>query len=153
MRSGPNVNTATGHAMAATNPKTAPPPRRRILIADHETGTTVPLKFLMEQSGYEVRVAADGTEALQLAAAYKPDLVLLEAMIANPDGFELCQLIRENPELSATRIVFVSAMIRDVDIAKGMALGADGYIKKPFANAEIMDHVRKLLELNDGSDQ
>ena len=134
--------------MAATDP-----PRRKILIADYETGTTTPLKFLMEQSGYDVRVAADGSEALRLAAAYKPDLVLLEAMIADPDGFEICQLIRENPELAATRIVFVSAMIRDVDIAKGFALGADGYIKKPFANAEIMDHVRKLLELNDGSDQ
>ena len=74
-------------------------------------------------------------------------------MIANPDGFEICQLIRENQELTATRIVFVSAMTRDVDIAKGMALGADGYIKKPFANAEIMDHVRRLLELTDGPDQ
>ncbi len=139
--------------MAATNPSAAAPSRRKILIADYETGTTTPLKFLMEQSGYDVRVAADGSEALRLAAAYKPDLVLLEAMIADPDGFEICQLIRENPELAATRIVFVSAMIRDVDIAKGFALGADGYIKKPFANAEIMDHVRKLLELNDGSDQ
>ena len=139
--------------MAAANPNAAIPPRRKILIADYETGTTTPLKFLMEQSGYEVRVAADGSEALRLAAAYKPDLVLLEAMIADPDGFEICQLIRENPDLAETRIVFVSAMIRDVDIAKGLALGADGYIKKPFANAEIMDHVRKLLELNDGPDQ
>ena len=139
--------------MAATNPNTADSPRRKILIADYETGTTTPLKFLMEQSGYDVRIAADGNEALRLAAAYKPDLVLLEAMIADPDGFEICQLIRENPKLAATRIVFVSAMIRDVDIAKGLALGADGYIKKPFANADIMDHVRKLLELNDGPDQ
>ena len=139
--------------MAAANPNAASPPRRKILIADYESGTTTPLKFLMEQSGYEVRVAADGNEALRLAVAYKPDLVLLEAMIADPDGFEICQLIRENPDLVETRIVFVSAMIRDVDIAKGLALGADGYIKKPFANAEIMDHVRKLLELNDGPDQ
>ncbi len=139
--------------MAATDSDATPPPRRKILIADYETGTTAPLRFLMEQSGYEVQIAADGEEALRLAAASKPDLVLLEAMISNPDGFEICQLIRENPDLAATRIVFVSAMIRDVDIAKGMALGADGYIKKPFANAEIMDHVRKLLELNDGSDQ
>jgi DNA-binding response OmpR family regulator len=139
--------------MAATDPDTAAPPRGKILIADYESGTTLPLKFLMEQSGYEVRVATDGSEALRQASAYKPDLVLLEAMIANPDGFEICQTIRENPDLASTRIVFVSAMVRDVDIAKGMALGADGYIKKPFANAEIMDHVRKLLELNDGPDQ
>ncbi|MGD8242755.1 MAG: response regulator [Desulfobacterales bacterium] len=134
---------------------TTPPPRRKILIADQEVGTTVPLKFLMEQSGYEVRVATTGEETIRVTAAYKPDLILLEAMIANPDGFEICQLIRENPDLTATRIVFVTAMVREVDMAKGMALGADGYIKKPFANAEIMDHVRKLLELadGDGSDQ
>ena len=141
--------------MTARPSQTTPPPRRKILIADHETGTTVPLKFLMEQSGYEVRVATTGEETIRMATSYKPDLILLEAMIANPDGFEICQLIRENPALTATRIVFVTAMIREVDIAKGMALGADGYIKKPFANAEIMDHVRKLLELTDGdgSDQ
>ncbi len=139
--------------MAATDSDVTSPPRRKILIADYETGTTTPLKYLMEQSGYEVQIAVDGEEALRVAAAFKPDLVLLEAMISNPDGFEICQLIREDTDLAATRIVFVSAMIRDVDIAKGMALGADGYIKKPFANAEIMDHVRKLLELNDGSDQ
>ena len=139
--------------MAATDPDTAAPPRGKILIADYESGTTLPLKFIMDQSCYDVRVATDGIEELRQASAYKPDLVLLEAMIANPDGFEICQTIRENPDLASTRIVFVSAMVRDVDIAKGMALGADGYIKKPFANAEIMDHVRKLLELNDGPDQ
>ena len=139
--------------MTAQDSDVASSPRRKIMIADHETGTTTPLKFLMERSGYEVRVVSDGEEALRLCATYKPDLVLLEAMIANPDGFEICQLIRENPELANTRIIFVSAMTRDVDIAKGMALGADGYIKKPFANAEIMDHVRRLLELSDGPDQ
>jgi DNA-binding response OmpR family regulator len=139
--------------MAAQDSDAASPPRRKILIADYETGTTTPLKFLMEQSGYEVRVVSDGEEVLRACAGDKPDLVLLEAMIANPDGFEICQLIRENPELANTRIIFVSAMTRDVDIAKGMALGADGYIKKPFANAEIMDHVRRLLELTDGPDQ
>ena len=139
--------------MAAQDADVASSPRRKILIADNETGTTTPLRFLMEQSGYEVHVASDGEETLRLCAAHKPDLVLLEAMIANPDGFEICQLIRENQELTATRIVFVSAMTREVDIAKGLALGADGYIKKPFANAEIMDHVRRLLELTDGPDE
>lgn len=139
--------------MSAQDSDVTSSPQRKIMIADYETGTTVPLKFLMEQSGYEVRVVSDGQEALRMAATYQPDLILLEAMIADPDGFEVCQLIRENPAFSHTRIVFVTAMARDVDIAKGMALGADGYIKKPFANAEIMDHVRKLLELTDGSDQ
>jgi DNA-binding response OmpR family regulator len=138
----------------ATDPSDAASrPRGRILIADHEPGTTIPLKYLMEQSGYEVRTASNGETALQLIVDYTPDLVLLEAMIANPDGFEICQTVRETPQLSTTRILFVSAMTRDIDVAKGMASGADGYITKPFSNSEIMDHVRKLLEIANGSDE
>ena len=126
---------------------------RSVLIADHESGTSIPLRYLMEQSGYTVHTAASGEEALRAIAAFKPDLVLLEAMIANPDGFEICQLVRSNPDLRDTRVVFVSAMTREVDIAKGLALGADGYITKPFSNSEIMDHVRKLLDVTDGPDE
>ncbi len=126
--------------------------RGRILIADHEPGTTIPLKYLMEKSGYEVRSTSRGEETLQAVASYKPDLILLEAMISDPDGFEICRIIRNTPELAATRIIFVSAMARDMDVAKGLASGADGYITKPFSNSDIMDHVRKLLEIVDGSD-
>ena len=139
--------------MTADQPESARSPRGRILIADYERGTAVPLKYLMEQSGYEVRTAVSGEEALEVAAAFKPDLILLEGMISNPDGFETCQAFRNHPDLASIRILFVSAMTRDVDIARGLAAGADGYITKPFSNADIMDHVRKLLELSDGSDQ
>lgn len=130
-----------------------PPLPRRVLIADHEPGTSQPLKYLMEQSGYEVSTAASGEEALRLITDLQPDLVLLEAMLADPDGFEICQIVRSTPRLRATRVVFVSAMAREVDIAKGLALGADAYITKPFANSEIMDHVRKLLDVRDGSEE
>ena len=139
--------------MATDQPETASRPKSRILIADHETGTTIPLKYLMEQSGYEVCITESGEETLRIAATYKPDLILLEAMLSNPDGFEICQTIRNTPELAPARILFVSAMTRDIDISKGMASGADGYIIKPFSNSDIMDHVRKLLEITDGSDE
>lgn len=139
--------------MAAERTAPPPPPRGRILIADYEKGTTIPLQFLMEQSGYEVRTAENGAEALRVAEVFKPDLILIEGMLANPDGFEICQTIRNHPDLTRTRVLFVSAMTRDIDIARGLAAGADGYITKPFSNADIMDHVRKLLELSDGSDQ
>lgn len=139
--------------MAADQSDSAPRLRGRILIADHEQGTTIPLTYLMEQSGYEVRTTDSGEATLEIVATYKPDLILLEAMIANPDGFEICQTIRDNPDWAAIRILFVSAMARDMDVAKGLASGADGYITKPFSNSEIMDHVRKLLEIADGSDE
>lgn len=125
----------------------------RILIADHEQGTTIPLRYLMEKSGYEVQSTASGEETLQAVVDFKPDLILLEAVISNPDGFEICHTIRNTPDLAKTRILFVSAMARHMDVAKGLASGADGYITKPFSNSEIMDHVRKLLEVVDGSDQ
>jgi DNA-binding response OmpR family regulator len=139
--------------MATDQPETALRPRGRILIADYETGTTIPLKYLMEQSGYAVSIAKSGEETLRMAATYKPDLILLEAMLSNPDGFEICQTIRNTPDLAAARILFVSSMTRDIDVAKGLASGADGYITKPFSNSDIMDHVRKLLEIADGSDE
>ena len=139
--------------MAADQPDPASRPRGRILIADHEPGTTIPLKYLLEQSGYEVRTASTGETTLQFIVDYNPDLVLLEAMLADPDGFEICQMVRETPQLAGTRILFVSAMTRDIDVAKGIASGADGYIIKPFSNSEIMDNVRKLLEIANGSDQ
>ena len=128
-------------------------PLRRVLIADHEPGTSLPLKYLMEQSGYEAHIAASGEEALRLIADLQPDLVLLEAMLADPVAVHCCQIVRSTPRLRGTRVVFVSAMAREVDIAKGLALGADAYITKPFANSEIMDHVRKLLDVRDGSEE
>ncbi|MGD9330440.1 MAG: response regulator [Desulfobacterales bacterium] len=139
--------------MAADRSDAGSPPLGRILIADNEQGTTIPLRYLMEKSGYAVQSATSGEETLQAVADFKPDLILLEAMISNPDGFEICHTIRNSPHLAKTRILFVSAMARDMDIAKGLASGADGYITKPFSNSEIMDHVRKILEVADGSYQ
>jgi DNA-binding response OmpR family regulator len=118
----------------------------RILIADHERSTSIPLQFLMEQNGYKVKAAQSGKEVFRAITKFKPDLVLLEAMIPDPDGFEVCQFIRQDPDCKKTRIVFVSSMARDLDIAKGLALGADIYITKPFSNSEILDKVRNLLE-------
>ena len=89
----------------------------RILIADHEQGTTIPLRYLMEKSGYEVQSTASGEETLQAVVDFKPDLILLEAVISNPDGFEICHTIRNTPDLAKTRILFVSAMARHIATA------------------------------------
>ena len=119
---------------------------QKILIVDDEPNIAIPLQFLMEQNGYSTLVAQSGEEALEMISKEKPDLVLLDIMLPGVDGFEVCEIIRLNPEWRNTRIIFLTAKGRDVDIAKGMVLGADEYITKPFSNQQIIDAVKKLLE-------
>ncbi len=117
----------------------------QILIVDDEPNIVVPLQFLMEQNGYDVIVAQSGEEALESIAKYKPDLILLDIMLPGIDGFEVCQIVRLNPQWQKSRIIFLTAKGRDVDIARGLVLGADAYVTKPFSNAEIVAKVRELL--------
>ena len=117
----------------------------RILIADDEPNIVASLEFLMRRCDYEVRVAKDGDEALQLADAFRPDLVLLDVMMPRRSGFEVCRLIRANPALRSMRIVMLSARGRDVEVGKGLALGADAYVTKPFSTKELVAKVRELL--------
>lgn len=119
---------------------------QKILIVDDEPNIVIPLQFLMEQNGYSTLVAQSGEEALELISKEKPDLVLLDIMLPGVDGFEVCEIIRLKPEWRSTRIIFLTAKGRDVDIAKGMVLGADEYITKPFSNQQIIDAVTKLLK-------
>jgi DNA-binding response OmpR family regulator len=117
----------------------------KILIVDDEPNIVVPLQFLMEQNGYEVRTAATGEEALEAISTFKPEVVLLDIMLPGMDGFEACQRIREIPEAQETRIVFLTAMGREMDVAKGMSLEPDDYITKPFSNADVAERVRRLV--------
>jgi len=118
----------------------------KILIVDDEPNIVIPLQFLMEQNGYLTLVAQSGEEALEMISKEKPDLILLDIMLPGVDGFEVCEIIRLKPEWRNTRIIFLTAKGRDVDIAKGMVLGADEYITKPFSNQQIIDAVTKLLK-------
>ena len=117
----------------------------RILIADDEPNIVASLAFLMRKCDYEVCVARDGDEALQLAETFRPDLVLLDVMMPRRSGFEVCRLLRENQALRPMRIVMLSARGRDVEVGKGLALGADAYVTKPFSTKELVAKVRELL--------
>ena len=118
---------------------------KKILIVDDEPSITVPLKFLMEQNQFEVMVVHSGEDALTAVCGFKPDLVLLDVMLPAVDGFQVCQTLREDPRLKNLKVVFLSAMTRDLDIAKGNTLGADAYITKPFSNADVVRQVKDLL--------
>ena len=119
---------------------------QKILIVDDEPNIVVPLQFLMERNGYETVVAQSGEEALEAISKEKPDLVLLDIMLPGIDGFEVCEIVKLNPEWKHIKIIFLTAKGRNVDMAKGMVLGADEYIAKPFSNKQIVESVQKLLE-------
>ncbi len=119
---------------------------KKILIVDDEPNIIVPLEFLMEQNNYDVKVADTGEKALDLIENYNPDLILLDIMLPGMDGYEVCQKIRMNPNFKTMKIVFLSAMARTIDIAKGMGLAADDYITKPFSNAYVVDRINALLK-------
>jgi len=119
--------------------------RGKVLIADDEPNILTSLEFLMQASGYEVRVARDGDEALRLVDGFRPDLVLLDLMMPVRSGAEVCRAIRGNPAYQAVKVVMLSAMGRNADIVRGLALGADAYITKPFSTQALVAQVRNLL--------
>ena len=119
---------------------------KKILIVDDEPSIIVPLQFLMEQNGYETMVAFSGEEAMEYINTDPPDLILLDIMLPVIDGFEVCQRVRERPELDHVRIIMITAMGSEANIAKGLALGADAYVTKPFSNAAVVEKVKELLQ-------
>ncbi len=119
---------------------------KRILIVDDERNIVTALEFLLDLNGYEVKVARDGEAALIYVVAFKPDLILLDVMLPLRSGFEVLQKIRENVALHAIKIIMLTAKGREVEIGKGLALGADAYITKPFSTKELLAQVRQLLE-------
>ena len=120
-------------------------PAKTILIVDDELSILVPLQFLMEKEGYAAKLAQSGKEAIEKIAAIQPDLILLDIMLLDLDGYEIYQIIRERPEWASIRVIFLTAKNRDADIAKGLAMGADAYITKPFSNTELIDKIRELI--------
>lgn len=120
---------------------------KRILIADDEPNIVVSLEFLMKREGFDVQVAVDGEAALQAIAAQVPDLILLDIMLPRKDGFEVCQQIRANPQWQSIKVVMLTAKGRDTEVSKGLALGADAYMTKPFSTRDLVAQVRTLLGL------
>ena len=118
---------------------------KKILIADDEPNIVVSLEFLMQQKGYVVRVASTGEDALAAIGEFGPDLILLDVMMPRMSGYDLCQRVRENPAWQAIRIIMLSAKGRDIEVTKGMAVGADAYVTKPFSTKDLIAKVQELL--------
>jgi len=118
---------------------------KKVLIVDDEPNIVAALEYLLQRSGYEIRAAANGEEALEQVQAFVPDLVLLDVMMPRRSGFDVCQRIREHPEWGRIKILMLSAKGREADASKGLSLGADAYITKPFSNADLVERIGSLL--------
>lgn len=117
-----------------------------ILIADDEPNILLSLEFLMQREGYRVIVARDGQEALDSILQHKPDLVLLDVMMPHKSGFDVLQALREHEDLEKMRVLMLTAKGREIDVDKGLALGANAYMTKPFSTRDLVEKVKTLLE-------
>jgi DNA-binding response OmpR family regulator len=118
---------------------------KRVLIADDEPNIVTALEFLLRRSGYEVSIARNGEAALKLVEAQLPDLVLLDVMMPLRSGYEVCQRMRERADWQHIKIIMLTAKGRDVEMNKGLSIGADLYITKPFSTQELVAKINGLL--------
>ena len=118
---------------------------KKILIADDEPNIVTALEFLLQRNRYEVFIARNGEEALKLVEAHQPDLVLLDVMMPVRSGYEVCQRMRERSDWRHIKIIMLTAKGRDVEMNKGLSIGADLYITKPFSTQDLVAKINGLL--------
>lgn len=118
---------------------------KKVLVVDDDPYILMSLEFLMKKSGYEVMVARNGQEAMDLLKEL-PALVILDIMMPDVDGYQICKHIKSAANLSHTKVVFLSAKSSEADIKKGLALGASLYITKPFSTRELTKQIKALLD-------
>lgn len=118
---------------------------RKILIADDEPSIVAALEFLLQRNDYEVRIAHNGDEALEQIEAFHPDLVLLDLMMPQKSGYEVCARVRQRADWHDIKIVMLSARGREAEVSRGLAAGADLYVIKPFSTRELMGKIEELL--------
>ena len=116
-----------------------------MLIVDDEPSIVLSLEFLMKNEGYDVAAARNGKEALQRAAEFQPHLVLLDAMMPEINGFDVCEKLRGDRRQQGLRILLLTARGRRQEVERGLQAGADAYVTKPFATRELVERVRELL--------
>ncbi len=120
----------------------------RILIVDDEPNIVISLEYLMKREGWETSVAADGEAALEALEKERPppDLVILDVMLPKLNGFEVCRRIRAEPRWRTLQILMLTAKGRETEVAKGLGLGADAYVTKPFSTQDLVAQIRQMLQ-------
>jgi len=120
-------------------------PGPKILVVDDETYIVELVKFNLEKEGFRVVVAYDGLSALEMVKKEVPDLIILDIMLPNMDGFEVCRVLKQNPDYNTIPIIMLTAKAEEFDTVLGLEMGADDYIKKPFSPREMVARVKARL--------
>lgn len=119
---------------------------KKILIVDDEPNIVMTLEYAFKKKDFQVFIARDGSEALEILKSEIPDVVLLDIMMPKVDGYKTLELIKANESLINVKVVFLSAKSKTSDIEKGLALGADKYFTKPFSIRKIITEIEELID-------
>lgn len=117
---------------------------KKILVVDDDPYILMSLEFLLKKNGFDVMVARNGTEALEIVEKQIPQVVLLDIMMPDVDGYAICKHIKSQKKLKDAKVVFMSAKSKESDIQKGYDLGASLYITKPFSTRQLLKQVQEL---------
>ena len=119
---------------------------KKILIVDDEPNIVMSLEYTFKKNNFEVFIARDGLEALDILKNALPDIIILDVMMPNVDGYNTLEQIKEDERLKDTKVIFLSAKNKEKDVEKGLALGADLYMTKPFSVKKLVEQVNELTK-------
>lgn len=119
--------------------------KKKILAVDDEPNILMSIEFILEMEGYEVHTARDGDEALELAELIRPDLILLDINMPCKDGYEVCRILRKSENMAETKVVMLTAKGQSLEKKKGLEVGADAYVTKPFGTEDLLEKIRSLI--------
>jgi DNA-binding response OmpR family regulator len=120
--------------------------KKIILAVDDEPNILMSIEFILEMEGYEVHTARDGDEALEVAGRVRPDLILLDINMPRKDGYEVCRILREREETAGIKVIMLTAKGQALEKKRGLEVGADEYVTKPFGAEDLLDKIRTLIE-------
>lgn len=120
--------------------------KKVILAVDDEPNILLSIEFILDMEGYEVHTAHDGEEALEVAGRIRPDVILLDINMPRKDGYEVCRILREREDMAGTKVIMLTAKGQTLEKKKGLEVGADEYVTKPFSAEDLLQKIRACIE-------